>query len=67
MISALVKIRSERDRMSAIERRIANFVLENAHLLRDYSAQQLADAIGISQSSMVKVCQKLGVKGYLES
>ena len=35
-MSALVKIRSERDRMSAIERRIADFVLDNAHLLRDY-------------------------------
>ncbi len=63
-MSALVKIRSERDRMSAIERRIGDFVLENAHLLRDYSSQQLADAVGISQSSVVKFCQKLGFRGY---
>lgn len=63
-MSALVKIRSERDQMSAIERRIADFVLDNAHLLRDYSSQQLADAVGISQSSVVKCCQKLGFKGY---
>ena len=32
----LVKIRSERDQMSAIERRIADFILDNAHLMRDY-------------------------------
>ncbi|RZA19499.1 MAG: MurR/RpiR family transcriptional regulator [Lysobacteraceae bacterium] len=63
-MSALAKIRSERDRMSAIERRIAGFVLDNAHLLRDYSSQQLADALGISQSSVVKFCQKLEFKGY---
>lgn len=63
-MTALVKIRSERDRMSAIERRIADFVVENAQLLRDYSSQQLADALGISQSSVVKFCQKLGFKGY---
>ncbi len=63
-MSALVKIRSERDQMSAIERRIADFVLENAQLLRDYSSQQLANALGISQSSVVKFCQKLGFKGY---
>jgi len=50
--------------MSAIERRIADFLLENAHLLRDYSSQQLADALGISQSSVVKFSQKLGFKGY---
>jgi DNA-binding MurR/RpiR family transcriptional regulator len=50
--------------MSAIERRIADFLLENAHLLRDYSSQQLADALKISQSSVVKFSQKLGFKGY---
>ena len=60
----LVKIRSERDHMSAIERRIADFILDNAHLLRDYSSQQLASALGISQSSVVKFSQKFGFRGY---
>ena len=63
-MSSLVKIRSERDQMSAIERRIADFLLDNAHLLRDYSSQQLASALDISQSSVVKFSQKLGFKGY---
>src|SRR5262245_53428836 len=63
-MSSLVKIRAERDQMSAIERRIADFLLDNAHLLRDYSSQQLANALGISQSSVVKFSQKLGFKGY---
>lgn len=62
--SPLLKIRAERDRLSAIERRIGDFVLENAHLLRDYSSQQLAGALGISQSSVVKFSQKLGFRGY---
>ena len=63
-MSSLVKIRAERDQMSAIERRIADFILENAHLLRDYSSQQLANSLGISQSSVVKFSQKLGFRGY---
>ena len=63
-MSPLLRIRAERDRMSAIERRVADFLLENAHLLRDYSSQQLASALGISQSSVVKFSQKLGYKGY---
>ncbi len=50
--------------MSAMERRIADYVVDNAHYLRDYSSQQLADALGISQSSIVKFAQKLGFKGY---
>ncbi|MET0329514.1 MAG: MurR/RpiR family transcriptional regulator [Luteimonas sp.] len=62
--SPLLKIRAERDRLSAIERRIGDFVLENSHLLRDYSSQQLAGALGISQSSVVKFSQKLGFRGY---
>lgn len=64
MSSPLLKIRAERDQMSAIERRIGDFLLDNAHLLRDYSSQQLANALGISQSSVVKFSQKLGFKGY---
>jgi DNA-binding MurR/RpiR family transcriptional regulator len=63
-MTPLLKMRAERDQLSAIERRIADFILENAHLLRDYSSQQLADALGISQSSVVKFSQKLGFKGY---
>lgn len=50
--------------MSAIERRIADYILEEPHLLRDYSSQQLANALKISQSSVVKFSQKLGFKGY---
>src|SRR4051794_11514695 len=63
-MSPLLRIRAERDQMSAIERRIADFILENAHLLRDYSSQQLANTLKISQSSVVKFSQKLGFKGY---
>ena len=63
-MSSLVRIRAERDRMSAIDRRIADFLLDNAHLLRDYSSPQLADALGVSQSSVVKFSQRLGFKGY---
>lgn len=60
----LVRIRSGRDQMSAIERRIADFILENSLLLRDYSSQQLATTLGVSQSSVVKFSQKFGFKGY---
>jgi DNA-binding MurR/RpiR family transcriptional regulator len=63
-MSPLLKIRAERDQMSAIERRIADYILDEPHLLRDYSSQQLANALKISQSSVVKFSQKLGFKGY---
>lgn len=61
---SLLKIKGMLDQFSASERKLADFILDNSHLLRDYSSQQLADAVGISQSSVVKFCQKLGYKGY---
>lgn len=63
-MSALAKLRTERGRMSAMDRRIADYILANSQLLRDYSSQQLADALKISQSSVVKFAQRLGYKGY---
>jgi DNA-binding MurR/RpiR family transcriptional regulator len=63
-MTALFKLRTERGRMSAMDRRIADYILANAQLLRDYSSQQLADALKISQSSVVKFAQRLGFKGY---
>lgn len=50
--------------MSANDRKLAEFIRENAPLLRDFSSQQLAEAVGISQSSVVKFSQKMGYKGY---
>ena len=50
--------------MSANDKKIADYLLTNSVLLRDYSSQQLASAVGVSQSSIVKFCQKLGYKGY---
>ncbi|NVK26077.1 MAG: MurR/RpiR family transcriptional regulator [Gammaproteobacteria bacterium] len=63
-MSCLLKMRALRDSFSAKERRIADFIVENSHLMRDYSSQQLASAVGVSQSSIVKFAQKLGYKGY---
>lgn len=63
-MTALVKLRAERASFSAVERRIADYILDNAPLIRDYSSQQLADALKVSQSSVVKFSQRLGYKGY---
>ena len=52
--------------MSANEKKLADFVLENASLVRDYSSQQIAASVGVSQSSVVKFSQKLGYKGFTD-
>jgi len=63
-MSALAHLQAERSRMSATDRKIADFILGNAPLLRDYSSQQLADVVKVSQSSVVKFAQRLGFDGY---
>ena len=63
-MSCILKISSIRDDVSANEKKLVDFIVSNAALLRDYSSQQLANAVGISQSSVVKFCQKLDYKGY---
>ncbi len=63
-MSCLLQIRSIRNEMSVNEKKLADYILNNSALLRDYSSQQLARAVGVSQSSVVKFCQKLGYRGY---
>ena len=65
-MSCLAIIRSARDEMSANEKKLADFILENAPLIRDYSSQQIAGSVGVSQSSVVKFSQKLGYRGFTD-
>ncbi len=52
--------------MSANEKKLADFILENPSLIRDYSSQQIAASVGVSQSSVVKFSQKIGYKGFTD-
>jgi DNA-binding MurR/RpiR family transcriptional regulator len=45
---------------------IADFILENSALIRDYSSQNLAAAVGVSQSSIIKFSQKLNYRGFTD-
>ena len=65
-MSCLAIIRSARDKMSANEKKLADFILENSSLIRDYSSQQIAAAVGVSQSAVVKFSQKIGYKGFTD-
>jgi len=65
-MSCLTIIRSARQEMSVNEKKLADFILENSALLRDYSSQQLAASVGVSQSSVVKFSQKIGYRGFTD-
>ncbi|MEQ8177274.1 MAG: MurR/RpiR family transcriptional regulator [Amphiplicatus sp.] len=63
-VPCLERILQFSDAMSANELKLAEFVLKNAPLLRDYSSQQLASTVKVSQSSVIKFSQKLGYSGF---
>ncbi len=65
-MSCLVKMRTVRDELSANEKKIADYILKNSALIRDYSSQNLAASVGVSQSSIIKFSQKLNYTGFTD-
>ena len=65
-MSCLGKMQAVRVDLSANEKMIADFILENSALIRDYSSQNLAAAVGVSQSSIIKFSQKLNYRGFTD-
>ena len=65
-MSCLVNLRAVREELSANEKKIADFILENSALIRDYSSQNLAASVGVSQSSIIKFSQKLNYRGFTD-
>lgn len=63
-MSCLIKMRAVREELSVNEKKITDFVLNNSALIRDYSSQNLAASVGVSQSSIIKFSQKLGYTGF---
>jgi DNA-binding MurR/RpiR family transcriptional regulator len=59
-------MRAVREELSSNEKMIADFILENSALIRDYSSQNLAAAVGVSQSSIIKFSQKLNYRGFTD-
>lgn len=51
---------------SKTERMMAAYLLDNGAAVRTCSVAQLADAMGVSTASVVRLCHKLGLAGYRE-
>lgn len=46
------------------EAAVATYCLENAESVVDFTAQEVADAVGVSRATVVRTCQSLGYRGY---
>ncbi|MGL5389610.1 MAG: MurR/RpiR family transcriptional regulator [Serratia sp. (in: enterobacteria)] len=63
-MSTLLRIRQIYPTLAQNDRKLANFLLNNAEQVSHLSSPKLAQLAGVSQSSVVKFSQKLGYKGF---
>lgn len=63
-VSAIYTIHSKYNSLSAKEKKIADFILQHPKESVNPSIEELADKIGISESTMVRFARKLGYSGY---
>lgn len=66
MKSALLGLRESRDAMSATERSVADYLLGHQGEAMGLSIHQLAERTFTSPSSVIRMCQRIGFKGYKE-
>lgn len=52
--------------MTAIEKEIAEYILKNSEMVIDMTAKELADATYTSQSSVLRLCNKIDENGYFD-
>src|SRR5215472_11895764 len=61
-----VRIRSTYDSLRAAEQRVADFILKNPEELIHLTVTELAERTQTSESTVVRLCQKIEYKGYQE-
>lgn len=63
-MNILEKIQNQRSNLSLNGIKILDFILDDPASISSYSSQALAAKVGVSQSSIVKLTQRLGFKGF---
>lgn len=63
-VSAIYTIQSKYSSLSIKEKKIADFILKHPKESVNPSIEELAERIGISESTMVRFARKLGYSGY---
>lgn len=66
MSRLLTQLRSSRDNLSPVQRRVAQYVLDNPGATIYHSVTELAEATRSSEGSVIRFCQDLGFSGFQE-
>lgn len=62
----LQKALTTRKDLSVSEKNLADYILEHRQQVLSLSVQALAKAAFVSPSTVVRLCQKLGLNGYAQ-
>ena len=62
----ITKIKSNFSNFTKSEFEIANFIIDNPHLVIEIAIERLADYSNTSKSAIIRFCQKLGYNGFSE-
>ncbi|NRF31901.1 MurR/RpiR family transcriptional regulator [Vibrio coralliilyticus] len=63
-MKGLARIRALLPQLSPADNKIARYLLEYPQQVKQFSSPELAKAIGVSQSTIVKFSQKIGYSGF---
>ncbi len=64
--SPLDMIHNTLESLSTAERKVAEFVLENAAVVATSTVSDTAAAAGVSEATVVRFCRSVGYRGYLD-
>jgi RpiR family carbohydrate utilization transcriptional regulator len=63
-LGCLDRIRNSYAKLNSAEKKVAKYILENPKDIIHFSITELADSSGVSESTVFRMCNKLGYKGY---
>ena len=63
-ISVMLNMLKYKEDLSMAERVVLDYLIENKAVLKDFSVEKIAEAAYTSPASVVRMCKKLGYKGF---
>ncbi len=65
-MSILLRIKEQLPQLKTAERKVAEQILKDPAAIIDYVITELAEKCGVSDPTIVRFCQKIGLKGFME-
>jgi DNA-binding MurR/RpiR family transcriptional regulator len=63
-MSVMLNMLKYKEDLSMAERAVLDYLIENKSVLKDFSVEKIAEAAYTSPASVVRMCKKLGYKGF---